>query len=298
MFIFHLNIFFLFIINSSNGDLDECSIWSQNFLFNTSERNYYNNTFQVVNFDNFEDLNAATKVCLKGSLQVEFLNLFPENEALILNDNLRFDSFMKIFSFKIEPKIVVFHKIKGFSLSPINKHKETDYLTNFHSSFLNFYINQTTLLNEDLCQNLNINSSFNNYFGTLQHVYFSLNVIYSLTKVCPYVFMNSNLVKIVFKQISNSFIFRNQLRFIQNLTNKNELNVQYLREVDLEMVYEYLTNDLLDESVFRKISMIHLRGIVEGIHSELFVKFEPIRYVEINFDNLRQFLHRQESLKW
>ena len=59
---FHLNIFFLFILNSSNGDLDECSIWSQNFLFNTSERNYYNNTFQVVNFDNFEDLNAATKV--------------------------------------------------------------------------------------------------------------------------------------------------------------------------------------------------------------------------------------------
>ena len=57
----------------------ECDLWARDHIFNTSERNYMNFTFNVVKFASFDQLNVS---CTPGMFTNYHLNLFPLNEML------------------------------------------------------------------------------------------------------------------------------------------------------------------------------------------------------------------------
>ena len=118
----------------------------------------------------------------------------------------------------------VHHTHHHFFLSKLNinlSNLET-YSINFYDSKLEFFLNGSNA--EILCSLSNLfDLSQINYFGSIKTLVFNKNILY-ISKICPYVFMNTKLNRLTLTQISNSLILKNQLKFI-DIDQKNDFNL-------------------------------------------------------------------------
>ena len=125
----------------------------------------------------------------------------------------------------------------------------------------------------------------------MNRVIFSDKIFYS-TNVCPYVFMNTNLNRVSFLSIANSFIYKNRLEFIDiNETGTFDLGIKRLDVVEFSFAYEHFSQKILNTLVFKKVLVVILQGIIYGIQTDLFTRFRDINCVSLSVDNHEQFLH-------
>jgi hypothetical protein len=274
-----------FIYTCVHGyDRGECDLWAKSHIFNTSERNYMNFTFKVVKFASFNQLNVS---CPQGMFTEYNINLFPLNEMLLFNiEQIRVLNLIKMFNLTSFRKFVLFHKIKGFDFYDrnlsLNHENLEDYSINFYDSMFDFYLNGTKLV---ACS---ANYTFFNYFGSIQTLVFNKNTLYN-TKVCPYVFSNTNLKYLEFKEISNSLIYKNQLEFLP--IDSNVSIAIRLVKIQFTLAFEHLTLKILDKNLFKKLQIITLNGILNSIETNLFVHFHEVNRVILNIENLKTFFH-------
>jgi hypothetical protein len=205
---------------------------------------------------------------------------------------------------------VLFNYIKGIDIDFVfgdeqfDSFKFKDRLSiGIYFSYLNFYSNQT-FLDESHC-NFRVFNNERNFFSHFINIKFEKTTYPN--RLCPLIFRNSSAKLVVFSEIVNSLLIRNQLKFINldvNTTNnsKNEQNrVEVFKNVDslaYGMYGEILTLDLLGgtTNLFENIHQLSLSHVINGVENDFFQKFSVIKFIDFRLDNMKEFFHL--GIKW
>ena len=146
-----------------------------------------------------------------------------------------------------------------------------------------------------MCKQENFYGKKINYFWPMLNVYFNYDIFYSSDNpVCPYVFLNTHLKKLSLLQLTNSFIFKNRLSFINidnDIPGSIGLNIPQLNYLEIDLTFEELTIDILCPHIFQKLTYLVVSGSPYQIQVNLFEKFNQLEYLTLNIDNLQTFLH-------
>jgi hypothetical protein len=110
--------------------------------------------------------------------------------------------------------------------------------------------------------------------------------------------MNSTvLTELVFGHISNSFLFKNRLIFLE-ADNETEFHTQELYYFRLQVYSDVITCQNINIQVFKNMIVLVNAGNIELIQSDLFMHFKKIRYLSLNIQNMKQFLQSSGGVKW
>ena len=109
--------------------------------------------------------------------------------------------------------------------------------------------------------------------------------------------MSSKIAYLNLLSITNSFINRNRLLFTPiNESNSKLLNME-IKSLNLDLHYEKLNNEILNEHLFQKIQTISIAcSNVYDVDHGLFKNNYHLSYIEWSINNIRQFFYTQN--KW
>jgi hypothetical protein len=237
---------------------DNCDEWSQKHIFNSSEFHVSNEVFSFLKLDSTQDLNEQFIQCI---------DLFKKSKDPILkvffNENVILDNDLDFWRDFILKDVILIQNVKGFNQKIF---KKTDNSTNKKSSlrfggfidFVNvnfdFYQNGTRLT-EEKCKRENFDRNMLSFFGIMEDIYLDDNVFYS-NKICPYVFMNTNLFRLNLFRITNSLIFQNRLEFLdideEDTKEDIDLGTNKLRTYQMIIAYEEISLKNVNKHIFKK----------------------------------------------
>ena len=274
------------------GKDNVCSLTrdSKYFAKSASFNNFMNGWFVLSGFERYSQLN------FNCSSVILVLNLI-----LLPNNDLFLDNTFDLISivYKIQPYYkksitISFFRIRGFNYVGFKYLNITDFSILISFGRFDFYLNNK-LIDENECvfDNFKNRTSF---FGSITELRLGYNVVYS-KKTCPYVFMNSYITQLSISKIINSFIYKNQLEFIDlNKPSNFSLNNKVLRYLNIEVTYESLSSKIINPHVFKYMKCMTILGIVYNIENKLFSNFKKLRLLQFIVSNLRQLL--QNNNKW
>ena len=246
----------------------------------------------------------------------QFLNLKCENISKIETDNLLLNAKRKVlveediyldeilnmmkFSLPNDRPFIVIRNIDGFNNKHLSSVKHSLIMSSYDLYFsnvnFNFYLNKT-LITSEMCKYEIFYEKQIDFFSSMKNVFFNTDVFY-FDKVCPYVFLKTQLNQIGLGKITNSLIFKNRLEFI-NIDN-DDLHLKditnSLIELKLEIQFDELTIQILSPYVFKLLKLLEITGSPYRIENTLFNHFLYLEYIIFNIENLRNFLH--QGLEW
>jgi hypothetical protein len=98
--------------------------------------------------------------------------------------------------------------------------------------------------------------------------------------------------------ISNSFINKNKLEFIEIDEKSATYLITGIIEYTIDISYEYLTSRILDRYLFRNVSQFNVFGNnIYDIEYDLFKDFSRLNQILFFIDSLKQFFHSNKN-KW
>jgi hypothetical protein len=246
----------------------------------------------ISNFDHFDELMLDCNQTYPNiTSHVAFL---PRRSFLV--DTL-FD-LKKIFSQETIDSLalVYLRDIKGVDLNSMPfKNQSSNYTKlNIFLSKMNVYSNQTLVDSANHC-NLSVYRSvkktFLNSFNTISFV----NVVYP-PKWCPYLFSNSNVVQLIFRDITNSFINKNNLQFYELSEEMIHGLRNTLINAQFDVKYVTLDRQILNRFLFKNVVEMNFFGVVNSIETMLLKEFPYLKSLDMSINNLKDFL--QQNLTW
>ena len=249
-----------------------------------------NGWYVLTGFDSFEQLNFNCS----AKISVYNLIFFP-NSDLFLNNTFDFIEIVKIVKSYGKNFITIkFYKFKGINYAAFKYSNLTRILISISFGRFDFYNNGKLIGDNECILDNFINKT--SFFGSITDLTLEYNVLYS-KKTCPYVFMNSYINQLSISKIINSFIYKNQLEFIDlNKSSDFSLNNKILKNLNIEVTYESLSLKILNRHIFKYISCMTILGIVNDIEIQLFSNFKKLKFLQLIISNLRQLL--QNNNKW
>jgi hypothetical protein len=292
-------IIYLFTLTFVQNDIEKCEIWMNNHLINSSEIHGHDLKLLIVKIDELSDLTLDVK-CDKFDLKTGILKVYA-TKKILLDNGFDFGNLINLFSYVSDkPQLVQFQNLKGFNQNllklKVNKFDRNAIPHELININFDFYQNET-LVTQDTCVQRNFDTKMKSFFGSITIMELS-NVNYN-TKVCPFVFMNTNLKSLDFSQITNSLIFMNRLEFLNiNLNQSKDYDIQTksLTNLKLSVSYESITLSNLNRYAFKNVKYLFLHGYVESIEKDLFYYFKQIRLIYICIENFSQFFH--QGIQW
>ena len=273
----------IFILNFNiQASIGECISKTNSYFSNENE-------FLVIsNFNKFQDLFLECKEVYN----IYSFAFFMPNKPILIDQSLKWEKIFDKKSFKSLNNLFM-NNFKGFDMNakPIgfqNTLIVNRYLLYAFSS-LDFYINNTLIQKSD-CKIELFDSNEKKIFYSFTWISF----IYTKyqEEICPFVFQNSFLDQIYFTDITNSFLSRNLLNFVDVDFNKTDAPGVIIRKVILQLNYASLTTQILNKYLFRIINKIKLYGVVNKIQSGLFLNFYYLKYMDLQIDNFRELFHK------
>ncbi len=251
---------------------------------------------QTVTLTNFNNLSQLSFNQCKEPIIVHNWQLKPD-EKLILDNTLNLKGLAIITENKFLNCIVNLINFKGFDLlsNPFKDINFIGYLSLKHVIWLieqsnfEFYLNNKLIKNEKYCNNSN------NYWDNLitnSKLYFLMisNSQYSIG-TCSYIFKNSQIKSLFFKEIKSSLISTNILTFLKT----NDLE-SFVLQVDFDLYRIYFDDNLFDKMIFRNTKILDINGILIGIQDDLFKSFNEMKLIRIRSQHVRQIFAKNN--KW
>jgi hypothetical protein len=278
---------------------EECVTWVQKHVFNNTQLHTNNHVRHPLIYVQFENFNQLINTQCDEHVKFDTQNLLLNAERKILIENyLNLNNLLHLFNFMKAPNDapnILVRNIKGFDQNSFHKYSNfaiTNYEIYFSSVNFEFYLN-STLITKDMCNYANFNEKPINFFWAMTKIIFSYEVSYT-SPICPYVFVNSQVVILGMYEITNSFIFKNRLEFINVDDDISTLNgPSYLV---INIVFEELTTKILCPRVFKNLQFFSVNGAPSKIQSNLFEPFKKIEYILFTMDSLKNFLQR--GIQW
>jgi hypothetical protein len=272
-----------------------CTDWTNKHVVLAKDVHYYNVTFAFVKIDTLDDLNITTQ-CSTFEYNIENLKIFAK-KSILLNNDLNLSGVLNIFNRSNSQIDVLLQNVNGFNANSrdikktlINNGKSMQ-LSNV---IFDFYSEGHMITNE-ICKSENFDSK-TNFFGNIKALLLTAHVCYN-SKICPYVFMNTQLEQLFLGEISNSLIFRNRIEFVSvNKTSDFDMNIKTFQFLVLNFFCETLSSSNLNPFVFKTLTYLLIKGKLEHIEANLFEGFQKIRFISIKSDELINFFHL--GTKW
>jgi hypothetical protein len=294
----------LFQLKSSYVNVDlknqtlKCVTWMKTHIFENNQLHMsrINNSI-LVNFNDFKQLLDID--CKNFTLETTMLLLNAEQNILI-EENINLTSVLRLINFASSNKDIQIRNILGFN-QYVHHTKSiyiemSNYTLYFNGVNFVFYLNKT-LITKEMCRHENFYKKQINYFWPMRTLFFD-DVSYSSSPICPYVFLNAILDNLGLYQITNSFIFKNRLEFI-NIDADVPVGGLHTNEIQflaLNIVYEELSEKILNPHIFKYIIGLELSGSPYRIKETLFELFTQLEYVICYMESMRKFLH--EGITW
>ena len=296
---------------------ENCAQWIDRHVFENKEFHIQteNKTLEEnLIFIQFKEFTALTSQfeCEKN-FKLNFNNQLTENLLLnaeqktLLEHNLNLTNILNMINFSLPSNIplILVRNILGFNqyVNITKADKEMHRLANvdvyFNNVNFDFYLNNT-LITRETCQKENFYSKQINYFWPMSNVFFNYDILYT-RPVCPYIFLNSRLIHLGLFQITNSLIFKNRLEFINidadMTTVKIGLNMHGLLELEINLIFEDLSEKNLCPHIFKSLKYLQIIGSLNQIQTNLFESYTQLDYVIFTIDNLKHLFHRV-GIKW
>ena len=237
-------------------------------------------------FDSFSEL----KFECDEFFTVPMLQLIPNTE-LILDQSLNLTGLL----IQSTGLTIHFAYLKGIDVNTDSTfHLNTNFILNkifidISYSKLTFFSN-SDLIDIELCFNFDANSP--NFLTETSNLVLRNYNIFN-TKICPYVFNNSDLNTLVINQISSSFLNRNQLEFVDV---KKEDMVSNVNNLFLRVDYDELSLKILNKNVFRFLKTLCVSEVLYGIEPSLFKNFQYLSKISLVLYNFKHFFHSTQNL--
>lgn len=118
------------------------------------------------------------------------------------------------------------------------------------------------------------------------------NIVKYSSKMCPLIFKNSRLSIVAFRGISDSFLKRNLLNFLNlNLNHSKKLNCT-IKVLFLNLYKVELNSNFLNKDIFWNLEAISISGHLSGIEKNVLSLFVHL----IKISNFADFM--ENSYKW
>ena len=250
------------------------------------------------NFNSFSDLYAFSNCCNFTFNITNFVTFIPNSANTILDEQFSLKRFIAPLELN-NIAFLQFFNIKAIDihLKPFRtvfKHLNVKLNMEIYSSHLDFYSNGSSLCNECCSTNFYSNDTEVNLFNSFYNINF-VTTVYP-RKWCPFVFKNSRIARLIFADITNSFLRQNRLRFLDiNETNSN-LEMHLLEQITFNLQYEILDRGMLNVNLFRRVKMIRVNGVLNGIEEDLFKSFKFLKNIDFQINNFKEFFHA--GTKW
>ena len=281
---------------------DQCRTWIVEHVFENTELHMQSEMYSFI-YVQLKSFTQLTNInCTNLKLPTEFLLVNAEQDTLV-EENINFNEILNMIAFPandFKPKIQI-NSILGFNQyenrvkENFDHHKKYEF--NLDKVKFDFYLNKT-LITRETCRHENFYGKQIEYFWPMRSVFFNNEVSYS-RPVCPYAFLNSRLLQLGLHQITNSFIYKNRLEFLNidhEIPSHIGLNILYLWYLEITIRLEELSSKILYPLIFKHITHLSITGSPTLIQANLFENFTDINFVAIHFDNLVSIFHA--GLDW
>lgn len=277
--IFFSILLLAFAIN--NNTSQDCCLNSAKYAYKNNER---------LTLSGFSSLNELKFNCSKP-FYLSILQFKPSKQ-LILDDSLKFKNFIVIPSRNYF--LIMLTNFKGFDLNsyPFDEFNDLDYfrenlMISIDESNFDFYLNRTLIRNSECNQFLHVNSLIKNVINLIieKSTQFS-------EETCPFSFKNARIQFFQINRLTSSFIQKNMLIF-QNVS-MNSINC-YIYSANLIFYHADFNTRLLNEHVFKNITLLQINGIISSIQSDIFKRFNQIRVIRIHSQNIKNLFSRNNN---
>lgn len=234
---------------------------------------------------NINDFNNISRI-LKSLDLYYMVYLVPNHPSFLSNPIVITDRLYTI-------QAIAFNKIIGFDVSKPFLDYSYFYEMNLvlQFSLINFLKNNQVINRK--CDDLSIynNVKLFNKIGVLTFYTGSVFDEY----YCPFIFNNSNIDGLFTLHLSNTFIRKNYLSFMNaNMSiYKFESNVSYLF---INGYYLNADERTLHKNIYKETETLKYTGIIGGLKSGVFYDLKSLKKLYLELDDLRSFLHK--STEW
>jgi hypothetical protein len=281
-------------------EYDECEIWVNKHVYFAKEIHFYNTTVAFVKIDTLNDLNVTTQ-CSPRGYNIQNLKIFA-NKNILFDNDLDLTGVINIFNSSKYYNDVWLQNVDGFNKNnrELSVEKEAALfrlydITVFEITNVIFdFYQQDILLGDDKCKRENFDSK-TNFFGQLKGLLLTFNVFFN-NKICPYVFLNTKLVRLDLYEISDSLLFMNRLEFL-NINETTNFNINNkLVYINFYVYNGQISLVNLNPFAFKPLKYLVIKGNLEGFDEDLFENFKEISFISVKSDDLVNFFHR--GTKW
>lgn len=110
-------------------------------------------------------------------------------------------------------------------------------------------------------------------------------------RICPLAFKNFFAVEFMLSG-SNSYFSQRLLKFANDTTNSSSNLNSYVRDLVLEISNVRVDFELINPMVFEQLNRIYVKGHVDFIHPDLFVKFTFLFEIYIQTEYFKSIMHK------
>ena len=283
---------------ASNQTNETCEVWSNKHIKNARDfSHFYNMTFTFVQIDALDDLNEAS-TCPSFEYNFDYIKIFSRRRILLDNDR-NFSGVLSLFNRTHTPTDILLENVKGFNQKLKIFSEKSRYNTPHSRSVqiydvnFDFYVNGSLLEAKDCnVKNVDSKSKMVNFFGDIQILMLTEKVFFN-NKVCPYVFVNSNIQQLHLNQITNSLIFRNRLAFVKlgESTKLNDWKTSNLAIFVLNVYFEKISTLNVDMYACKNLQYLLIKGNIDGIEEDLFTHFRELKFISLTSEVFVNFFH-------
>lgn len=115
--------------------------------------------------------------------------------------------------------------------------------------------------------------------------------------ICPYIFCNAEITELHYSYFTKSFILINYPTYlIKNISH--DFNSKIIN-LDLGSNFHVrIDQSIVNKHIFKHLLIIKLSGVVNEIENFFFSGFKFLQRIQLNFDNMRQFLYSHSDWKF
>ena len=185
---------------------NQCSLLDPKYTIN------YNDYYAIVNFNQFDELNFNCSFHTDGA----DISLVPNN-FIKLDSKLDIAGIYELLYTTMNNVYVA--KINGIDISSsVINYKKDETLMGFNwliiqYSVLNFFYNDRLISDTESSCNSSIYTNTENLFNSVKFLMLFKNIKYA-SRICPYLFRNSKIIDMTIYYLANTFIYKNDFKFI------------------------------------------------------------------------------------
>jgi hypothetical protein len=239
----------------------------------------------INDFQRFDELQLGCNKTYNISENI----MFSPNKPIVLDKSFNLKEIFLNEEF-IKVQFVQFIHLKGIDID-VNK-IDFFFQSSIEISFskLDFY-NNTKIINKQDCK-INLFKNLHSIFSEFTYVILVYDKFPEF--LCPYVFMNSSLYKIGIFDVSNSYLNKNRINFLEvdDIYTKVNSILSFVRYLRIQLKYESMTRKILNRYVFKYMENIRIEGVLVDIESDLLTNFIYLKYIDITIQNFRSFFHQ------